>query len=227
TAHQAKHPADRFRFVTESLGSTGGIKATEAGRIAIGLTARPLHASEGKTLVYRLVGRTPLIVGVHKDVAVNSLTASQSWDIYAGKIRSWKDVGGDQSQIVVLTRNEDGTKETFRSSIKCFKNLKEGPNTIIMPTVDGMSDALMRRPATIGLTDLAVLLQVQRGFKALAIEGLAPTVDTMRSGKYRWVKEFGVVTAGAPQGAVKRFLDFALGPEGEPILTRHGVLVAR
>ena len=77
TAHQVKHPADRFGFVTESLGSTGGIKATEAGRIAIGLTARPLHAGESKKLVYRLIGRTPLIVGLHRDVAVNSLTESQ------------------------------------------------------------------------------------------------------------------------------------------------------
>src|SRR5262245_58890704 len=58
TAHQVKHPADRFGFVTESLGSTGGIKAAEAGRIAIGLTARPLHAGESKKLVYRLIGRT-------------------------------------------------------------------------------------------------------------------------------------------------------------------------
>src|SRR5262249_44546288 len=135
-AHQVKHPADRFGFVTESLGSTGGIKATEAGRIAIGLTARPLHPGESKKLVYRLVGRTPLIVGVHRDVVVNSLTEAQICDIYSGKIRSWKEVGGDQSQIVVLTRNEDGTKETFRTSIKCFKSLKEGPDTIIMPTVD-------------------------------------------------------------------------------------------
>jgi phosphate transport system substrate-binding protein len=227
TAHQVKHPADRFGFVTESLGSTGGIKATEAGRIAIGLTARPLHAGESKKLVYRLIGRTPLIVGVHRDVTVNSLTESQICDIFAGRIRSWKEVGGDQSQIVVLTRNEDGTKESFRANIKCFKSLKEGPDAIIMPTVDAMSDALIRRPATIGLTDLAVLLQVQGGFKALAIEGLAPTVDTMRGGKYKWVKEFGVVTAGAPQGSVKRFLDFAAGPEGERILTRHGVVVVR
>ena len=128
---------------------------------------------------------------------------------------------------MVLTRNEDGTKEAFRANIKCFKSLKEGPDAIIMPTVDAMSEALIRRPATIGLTDLAVLVQVQGGFKAVAIEGLAPTVDTMRSGKYKWVKEFGVVTAGAPQGGVKRFLDFAVGPEGERILARHGVLVVR
>ena len=98
TAHQVKHPADRFGFLTESLGSTGGIKATEAGRIAIGLTARPLHAGESKKLVYRLIGRTPLIVGLHRDVAVNSLTESQICDIFAGRIRSWKEVGGTRAR---------------------------------------------------------------------------------------------------------------------------------
>jgi phosphate transport system substrate-binding protein len=227
TAYQAKHPTDRVEILTESLGSTGGIKAAEAGRIAIGLTARPLNAGEGKKLVYRLIGRTPLIVGLHRDIPVNSLTESQICDIFAGRIRTWKEVGGDQSPIVVLTRNEDGTKEAFRAHMKCFKALREGSDAIIMPTPDAMSEALVRRPATIGLTDLAVLLQVQGGFKALAIEGLAPTIDTMRSGKYKWVKEFGVVTAGAPQGGVKRFLDFAVGPEGERILARHGVVVVR
>jgi phosphate transport system substrate-binding protein len=186
-----------------------------------------LNAGDSKKLVYRLIGRTPLIVGLHKDTAVNSLTEAQICDIFAGRIRTWKEVGGDGSQIVVLTRNEDGTKEAFRSHMKCFKSLKEGPDAIVMPTPDAMSEALLRRPATVGLTDLAVLVKTQNGFKAVAIEGLAPTTDTMRSGKYKWVKEFGVVTVGAPQGATKRFLDFGMGPEGEKILARHGVVVVR
>jgi phosphate transport system substrate-binding protein len=227
TAYHAKNPADRVEILTESLGSTGGIKAAEAGRIAIGLTSRPLNAGESKKLVYRLIGRTPLIVGLHKDTSVSSLTESQICDIFSGKIRTWREVGGDQSPIVVLTRNEDGTKEAFRAHMKCFKALREGPDAIVMPTPDAMSEALLRRPATIGLTDLAIHVKVQGGFKAVAIEGLAPTTDTMRSGKYKWVKEFGVVTAGAPQGATKRFLDFGMGPEGERILARHGVLVVR
>jgi phosphate transport system substrate-binding protein len=227
TAYHAKQPTDRVRILTDSLGSTGGIKAAEAGRIAIGLTSRPLKAGESPKLVYRLIGRTPLIVGIHRDVAVNSLTESQICDIFAGKIRSWSEVGGSQSQIVVLTRNNDGTTEAFRSHIKCFKGLKEGPDAIVMATPDAMSDALMSRPATIGLTDLAVLVKVQGGFKAVAIEGLTPTTDAMRSGKYRWVKEFGIVTVGAPRGGAKRFLDFAMGPEGERVLTQHGVVVVR
>ncbi len=60
--------------------------------------------------------------------------------------------------------------------------------------------------------------------KALAIDGVAPTSESVRSGKYKFFREFGIVTRGHPQGLAKRVLDFVAGKDGEQILGQHGLV---
>lgn len=224
-AYQARHPSQHIEVIGKPLGSTGGIRAVQAGVATIGLTSRPLHADEQRGLVYRAYGRTPLVVGMHPDVPVDSLTDAQFCDIFAGRTTSWKDVGGPDARIVILTRNEDGTKETFREQVACFRHLKETPEAIAMTKPTAMSDALSRRPWTIGLTDLAALINAEWRFKALAISGVVPSVEALRNGQYPLSKTFGVVTAGEPRGSARQFLEFVVGPEGERVMSRHGLAV--
>src|SRR6266536_1351988 len=87
-AYNARHPSRRAEVLGKALGSSGGIRAVEAGAIAIGLVSRRPHGGEGGTLAYRAYARTPLVVGVHADVPIAGLTASQLCDIFAGRITS-------------------------------------------------------------------------------------------------------------------------------------------
>jgi phosphate transport system substrate-binding protein len=228
-AYQSKHPGERVEVLEGSLDSSGGIKAVEAGRIAIGLTGRTLRPDEKGKAVHRSIGRMPMVVAVHKDLPITTLTQSQICEIYGGKIRSWQDVGGPQAKILVLTRSDidSSTKESFRKGLACFKDLKETPEAVVLNEATDMNRTLGGRPFTIGLTDLGAVVESQGRFKAVAIDGVPPAGESVRSGKYKLFREFGVVTRGEPQGLTLRFLDFVAGPDGAHIMGQHGVVGVR
>ncbi|MDH4189409.1 MAG: phosphate ABC transporter substrate-binding protein [Betaproteobacteria bacterium] len=225
---QAKHASDTVNVLPNSLGSTGGIKATEAGRIGIGLTGRPLKDNEKGRLVYRRLGAMPVVIAVHADVPVKSLTQAQLCAIYTGKLNSWKELGGPDTKIVPLTRNEDDSdKEALRQHIGCYRDLREHTNVIVLTKGSEMTGSLANRPGTIGLTTYASVLKSQGRIAAMALDGVAPSLDTVKAGSYRLVKEFAVVTSGQPKGAIKRFLDFTTSPEGDQIMVQAGLVTKR
>jgi len=226
-AYVARHPSERIEVVEKALGSTGGIRATAAGSVTIGLTARRLHPDEQAGLVYHAYGRTPLVVGAHPDVPVQSVTESQLCDVYAGRITSWKALGGPDQKMIVLMRNEDGTMETFRAQIPCFRDLKITADALLMTKPALMTEALSLRAWTIGLTDFAAWTEANGRFKPIALNGVMPTAEAMRAGQYRFYKEFGMVTLGEPRGLARDFVTFVLGPDGARIMSRHGLMSVR
>lgn len=227
-AYQTKHAGDRIEIMPKSLGSSGGIKATDAGRLAIGLTGRPLKASEQGKLVHRGLGVMPVVIAVHRDVPVATLKEAQICAIFSGQVTSWKDLGGPDAKILPLTRNEDDSdKEALRAMVGCYKDLKEAAHVVVLTKGSEMTAALGSRPGTIGLTTYAATLKASGAFKAVAIEGVAPAPDSVRADRYKLVKNFGVVTVGEPRGLAQRFLTFVAGPEGEQIMTQTGVVVRR
>ena len=225
--YNARNPSRPVEVLTKTLGSTGGIRAADAGAVTIGLVSRRPHADEAPKLVYRAYARTPFIVGVHPDVPIAGVTDAQLCAIFSGRITSWKDLGGPAARIVVLTRNEDGSKETIRDQVACFRDLKETADAVVMTKPSAMNDALIQRPGTIGLADLAALIEADGRFKPLAFNGVPPSLESLRSGRYPLYKTLGMVTAGEPQGAVRRFMEFVVGPEGERIMSRHGLVSVR
>lgn len=227
-AYEAKNGAQGIEIMTTSLGSGGGIKGVEAGRLAIGLTGRELKDSEKSGLVYRQLAVMPVIVAANAAVTVSGLTAAQLCGIYSGSIKSWKEVGGADVAIVPLTRNEDDSdKEALRQHVGCYKGLKEGANVVVLSSGSGMTSSLASRPAAIGLTTYDAVLKSQGRLKALAIDGVQPGPETVGAGKYGLAKEFSVVTRGEPAGAVKGFIDFAAGPDGQKIMANSGLVPRR
>jgi len=225
SAYLAKNSSERIRIIPESVGSSGGIKATAAGRFSIGLTGRPLKTEEKSELAYRELGLMPVVFAVNGDVPVTSVSQTQICEIYQGKVASWRQVGGPDLKLVPLTRNEDDSdKVTVRKVIGCYKDLKEGPSVIMLTKGSAMSSALAARPGTIGLTTHANAMKSGGKYKALAVDGVAPSPAAVQSGKYKLVKAFAVVTRGAPKGSVKRFLDFTASAEGSEILASAGLV---
>jgi phosphate transport system substrate-binding protein len=104
-AYEAKKGPQGIEFMTNSLGSGGGIKGVEAGRLAIGLTGRPLKDNEKGAVVYRQLAVMPVVIAASSSLPVSGLTAAQLCGIYSGAIKSWKQVGGADVAIVPLTRN--------------------------------------------------------------------------------------------------------------------------
>ncbi len=224
-AYLAKNSGEKIKIIPGSVGSSGGIKATDAGRFSIGLTGRPLKPAEKSSLVYRELGLMPVVIAVNGNVPVQSLNQRQLCSIYEGKVSSWKEVGGPDLKIIPLTRNEDDSdKEVLRKVVGCYRDLKESHAVIMLTKGSAMSSALAGRPGTIGLTTHANAKKSGGQYKALALDNVAPSPESVRAGKYKLVKPVAVVTRGAPKGAVKRFLDFTATAEGTEILARAGLV---
>ena len=94
--------------VPESIGSGGGIKALGADKNVIGRVARKLKDKEKPLgLTYTPIAKMPIVFFVHSGVHVNDLTTQQVCDVYAGKIKNWKEVGGGDMAIRVVRREKD------------------------------------------------------------------------------------------------------------------------
>lgn len=225
--YMAKHPADKIEILKETMGTTMGIGAVLNGRLTIGLVTSAPKGEEKAKLLYRAVGRSPVGVAVHKSVAVNSLTELQICDIFSGKTNSWKEVGGQEAKIMVLTRKQnDANTDAAREKIACFKDLKFSADAIALSKGSEVLDSLNRRPGTIGIVSATFDPADRPEVKTLALNGVSPTPEAVRSGKYKVYNERGLVTLGAPQGATKRFLDFMATAEGQKILVNRGVIPA-
>jgi phosphate transport system substrate-binding protein len=227
--YKQKNPSEALEIIPEPMSTTGGIEGTKAGRLTIGIITRSLHDDEKKSgLVYRPMTRIPVVVGVHKSIPVNSLSDSQVCDIFSGKIKSWKDVGGGDGKIMVLGRKkDDNSMEIFREKMACFNQLQLGPDTVLLVRGSEVLDSLNNRPGTVGVTVAGAVMMERPNIKAVAVAAVAPALDAVKSGKYKYFNEVGFVTVGEPKGTAKRFVEFVNSSEGEKIFEKFGMAAIR
>ncbi len=226
--YMAKNPSDAIEVRPESMSTEGGLEGVRQGRFQIGLISRPPTASEKGKLVYRAIARSMAGAVVHKSIPVSTLSETHICDIFNGKIKSWKEVGGNDGAITVLTRKkDDANTETFRDKIGCFKDLKITADAIPLTRGSEVLNTLDKRPGLIGITNLGSNYREHDNLKTLAINGVSPSAENARSGKYKYFAERGLVTLGEAQGAIKRFLEFMASAEGQKIVGSLGAIPLR
>ena len=227
-AYMAKNSGDNVEVRPESMSTTGGIEGVSTGRMAIGLISRQLKDSEKGKLFYRAIARSMAGVVIHKSLPVNALSDTQICDTFSGKIKSWNEVGGSEGKITVLTRSrDDNNTDTFRKHMDCFKDLKISPDALALARGNELLSALDKRPGTIGITNMGSNFRDLKNLKALAVNGVTPSIETVKSEKYKFYHEHGAITLGEPQGLAKRFLEYLNGPEGQKILSSRGAFGLR
>ncbi|MBB6673846.1 phosphate ABC transporter substrate-binding protein [Cohnella nanjingensis] len=144
---------------------------------------------------------------VHKDVKVDSLTTKQLQDIFSGKITNWKDVGGDDANIVVVNRKfGSGTRVNFQmKALEGKEFMSKGDNYKETGSSGEMKTAVESTPNAIGYIDLPY---VTSKMKAVKINNVAPNEANVLNGTY---KVWGIgyfMTKGQPSGATKAFIEY-------------------
>jgi phosphate transport system substrate-binding protein len=224
-AYMAKHQGDKVEVIADAMSTTGGLEGLKSGRLSIGLVTRAPKDDEKAVVVYRVMGRAIVGIGVHKNMPVTGLSESQLCDVFSGRIKLWKEVGGAEGKITVIARKaDDNNEQNLRSKVACFKDLKFTADAIMLVRGNELMDAIDRRPGTIGIVSSGSVLSQRPNIKLLAVGGVAPSPENVQSGKYKFYNERGIITLGAPQGAAKRLLDFAATPEGQKILSGRGMI---
>jgi phosphate transport system substrate-binding protein len=185
--------------------------------------------SNGITPVEFVVARDAIAVVANPSNLVSVLTMQQISDIYTGKITNWRKVGGEDRPIVLLSRESNsGTYVYVLEHVIRMGNPKSkllfSPDTLLMPSSEGISTEVRQNPNAIGYDGLGYVTPDQ---KVLAVARDAngpyvlPSITTVNDGSYPISRPLYMYTAGEPGGQVKIYLDWVLGP-GQRLVSKLG-----
>jgi phosphate transport system substrate-binding protein len=206
-------------------GSGEGIKALLDSSTDIANSSREikkeeinLAASKGIKPVAHVIAYDALTPVVNPKNKLNGLTIDQLSQIYQGKIQNWKEVGGDDLKIIVISRDSSsGTFESWDHFI--MKKTKVTPRAQMLASNGAIYTAVSKNKNAIGYLGMGY---VQKGVKALTVDGVAASADTVLSKAYPLSRELYMYTNGEPKGEVARFIAFVKGPEGQQIVEKEG-----
>ena len=214
--------------ISES-GSGNGVKSLINGACDIANMSRFMKDSEFKTCVGKgilpvahVVAFDGLAVVVNPANKVSALTDAQIADIYTGKITNWKQLGGDDAEIVVISRDTNsGTYETFNELILRKKAVVKGAEY-----VGSNGQAKTRVASTKNAIAYVGLGFVDDTVKTLSVDGILPSAKTIVSGKYPIARPLFMFTNGYPKmgSAVYDFVTLHLTEEGREIVKDLGYI---
>lgn len=214
--------------ISES-GSGNGVKSLINGACDIANMSRFMKDSEFKTCVEKgilpvahVVAFDGLAVVVNPANKVSALTDAQIADIYTGKITNWKQLGGDDAEIVVISRDTNsGTYETFNELILRKKAVVKGAEY-----VGSNGQAKTRAASTKNAIAYVGLGFVDDTVKTLSVDGILPSAKTIVSGKYPIARPLFMFTNGYPKmgSAVYDFVTLHLTEEGREIVKDLGYI---
>jgi phosphate transport system substrate-binding protein len=212
-------------------GSGMGIVALIDGGTDICESSRPLKEREreqvkmrhGKDVKEIPVALDGIAIYVHRDNALLSISLPKLKDLYTGKIRDWKDLGGPEGRIVAYGRDgRSGTHECFRELVLGGADYAAGVRA--MPGTEAVVKAVIQDANAIGYGGMAY----GTGVRAVPIrasertEAMTPSLETVTNGTYPLARRLFFYTIGEPVGEVKAFVDWVLGDEGQAVCGRAG-----
>ncbi len=195
------------KVLVAGVGSSAGIESVSNGTSDIGTSSRDLKPEEAPLgLVDTPIARDAIAVIVNLDNPVRSLTTSQVADIFAGKITNWKQVGGPDMTIGLVNRDEaSGTREAFSKIV--LKGGDFDPTAAVLPGTGQVRSVVAQSKSAIGYISLGF---VDKTVKALVVDGIQPTEQTVADGTYPISRILHFFTKGAPKGLAKSYIDFVL-----------------
>lgn len=211
-------------------GSGQGIKAIQEAIADFGALSRNVKEEEKDAISTEyVIAKDGIAVVVNPESSVTDLTVDQIKKIYTGEIKNWKEVGGDNAPIVVVTREEgSGTRGAFTEITKVMSKNEAGEEidgTTKDALVQGSTGAVMQTvtttPNTIGYVSLGTLSDT---VKAVNVEGVTPNIETVLSGEYKISRPFLYVTGSEITEAAQLFIDFVMSEEGQTIVEESGFI---
>jgi phosphate transport system substrate-binding protein len=218
-------------------GSGTGIAALINGTVDMANASRPIKDEEraaaeanGIDPVEHTVAGDAIAIVVHPSNPVDGLTIPQLSAIFSGKITNWREVGGENRPIVLLSRESNsGTHVYFLEEVvrqgKTDDKTLFSPDTLLMPSSEGISAEVRQNPNAIGYDGLGYVTPDQKVVAVAPAEGksyVLPSVETVRDGSYPIARSLYIYTNGEPTGAIRAYLNWILGPEGQSIVQQLG-----
>jgi phosphate transport system substrate-binding protein len=212
-------------------GSGVGIAALQDGTTEIAMSSRKMKMAEkiklqdaGKATKEVIVAQDALTVIVHPSNKVSQLTREQISDIYTGKIKNWKEVGGDDMQVIVYAReSSSGTYEFFKEFVMGNKNYAS--SALSMPASGSIVQSVSQTKGAIGYVGFAYVDKSTKALKVSYNKGktfIQPTIASAKDKSYPIVRPLYYYYLSTAEKQVKPFVDFMLSAEGQKIVEDVG-----
>ena len=216
----AKYEGTTFTY--NPTGSGSGIKAVQAGTCDIGLASRNLKDEEKSSgLKQTVLALDGIAVIVHPNNPVSDLDVETIAKIYTGEITNWKDVGGNDAEIVLIGREAgSGTRDGFESITGTDGACKYRQE---LTSTGDVITTVSQNPDAIGYASLASL---KDSVKALSVGGVAPTEDSVKDGSYVIQRPFVLVTVEGKElsKTAQELFDYVTSSEVADIIAKAGAV---
>ncbi len=205
-------------------GSGSGITAVQEGTCDIGLSSRALKDEEKAAgLKETILAYDGIAIIVHPDNPVSDLTIEQIAQLYTGEVTNWKDVGGNDAEVVLIGREAaSGTRDGFESITGTKEKCQYRQE---LTSTGDVITAVSQNPDAIGYASLA---SIKDSVKALNVDGVTPGEDTVKDGSYKVQRPFVLVTVEgkALTHVAQAFFDYATSPDAAAIIAKAGAVAA-
>ncbi len=212
----------KVTFTYNPTGSGSGITAVSEGRCDIGLSSRALKDEEKSGgLEETVLALDGIAVIVNPANPVADLDLDTIARIYTGEITNWKDVGGNDAEIVLIGREAgSGTRDGFESITGTKDSCKYRQE---LTSTGDVITTVANNPDAIGYASLASL---KDSVKALTVGGIAPSEETVKDGSYVVQRPFVLVTKTGTElsAAAQAFFDYALSADAASIIGAAGAV---
>jgi phosphate transport system substrate-binding protein len=218
-------------------GSGTGIAALINGTVDIANASRQIKQDEieaarqnGIEPVEHVVAIDALAVIVNPANPVSQLTLSQLSDIYTGRITNWKEVGGNDAPIILVSRESNsGTHVYFLEEVVRQGDAESdkifAAQTLMMPSSVGITNEVGRNPNAIGYDGLGYVTEDEKVIAVAEDAGspyVLPSVETASDNTYPLSRNLFMYTAGEPTGVIAEYLAWIQGPAGQAIVAQSG-----
>lgn len=218
-------------IAVQGNGSSAGIKAASDGTAQLGMSSRELKEDEAATVTPNTICMDGIAVIVSKDNPVKALTKEQIASIFKGEITNWKDVGGNDEEILIISREAgSGTRDAFEEICGLTGEDAEG-NTVtlvdeskalIADSTNAVSTTVSTRTNAIGYISLGSYDSEQ--VHAIDVDNVACTAENILNGTYTIARPFLLVEGSGTDDVAKAFLQYVLSDEGQAVVTEQGYI---
>ena len=211
-------------FTYNPTGSVSGIKAIQEGRCDIGLSSRDLKDEEKAAgLESTILAFDGIAIIVNPENTVSDLSLETIAKIYTGEITNWSEVGGNDAEIVLIGREAgSGTRDGFESITDTEDACKYRQE---LTSTGDVITTVSQNPNAIGYASVA---SVKDTVKALTVDGVAATEETIKDGSYVVQRPFVLVTKNDTElsEAAQKFFDYITSADANEIISAAGVVPA-
>ncbi len=210
-------------------GSGTGAAAVLNGTANLAMLSRDLKESEiASGLVQTTIGLDGIMAIINTDAGVSSLTSEQLEKIYSGEITNWKEVGGNDKKITVITRESgSGTRDGFEEALKKVdENYSLVSSAIETSSTNALVLAVNNTFGAIGYVSIGHTEKInsKSNIAIATLDGVTPTEEHVKDGSYSIQRNLVLATKGTPTGATADLISWILGAEGQELLVKNGYI---